>query len=434
MMKPLSLDNAVERLFARRSFGIKLGLDPVRALLAALGDPHDDLCAIHVAGTNGKGSVCAIIDAVLSAGGQRVGRTTSPHLRRFNERFTVDGASISDADLTSIILEVESAANAVAGAVGQELTFFECSTAIAFSHFKKEAVQWAVVETGLGGRLDATNVLTPVVSVITSIGLDHMGSLGDDLVSIAEEKCGIIKAGRPVVCSAMDPDAEAVVRRVAESRQSAFLSARDMVSVHVKSRDLSGQRIVVETASGCGFSTTFPLLGDHQIENLATAVATLEALNMAGAITLDDAAFKAGIAAVRWPGRVDVVASSPPVILDGAHNPDAARALSQTLRQVCRGMPVALIVGMCGDKDLRGTLQHLGGMATSCWIVSIQNERGAALDDMRAALPVSLSAVHSGPLAEALQAAQDWARDTNGVVCVAGSLYLVGEALVLLEA
>ncbi|MFT5239571.1 MAG: dihydrofolate synthase/folylpolyglutamate synthase [Candidatus Promineifilaceae bacterium] len=434
MMKPLSLHNAVERLFARRAFGIKLGLDPIRALLAALGDPHDDLCAIHVAGTNGKGSVCAIIDAVLRSAGQRVGRTTSPHLRQFNERFTVDGEPILDADLTSLILDVESAANTVSASIGQELTFFECSTAMAFSHFKKAAVQWAVVETGLGGRLDATNVLTPVVSVITSIGLDHTGFLGSDLVSIAEEKCGIIKAGHPVVCSAMPPDAEAVVRRVAESRQSAFLSAKDMVSVHVKSRDLNGQRIVVETASGCGFSTTFPLLGDHQIENLATAVATLEALSMAGAVTLDDAAFKSGIAAVRWPGRVDVVASSPPVILDGAHNPDAARALSQTVRQVCRGMPVALIVGMCGDKDLRGTLQHLGGMATICWIVPLQNERSAALDEMRAALPVSLSAVHAGPLAEALLAAQDWARDTNGAVCVAGSLYLVGEALEVLGA
>ncbi len=427
------LQQALDRLFARRTLGIKLGLDPIRALLKVLDSPEAALRAIHVAGTNGKGSVCAIMDAVLRAGGLRVGRTTSPHLRRFNERFYVDGHAITDEQLEALVGEVEPAAEQVSREIEQDPTFFECATAIAFLHFQRCGVDWAILETGLGGRLDATNVVTPLMSVITRIGIDHARMLGDDIATIAAEKCGIIKAGRPVICGDMPEEAERVVRRVAKAQGAAFLLARDMVSLHVSARDLKGQRVTVETATGRTFSTRFPLLGDHQLENLATALATLEALSMAGAITLEDEAMAKGIAAVQWAGRFECLQESPPVILDGAHNPDAAQALSRTLKQVCRKKPVGLITGMCGDKDLTGTLAPLGSVVSRAWIVPIQNPRNACPASVRAALPNSVKDVRESTLQEAYAEALAWASDVDGVVCVAGSLFLVGELLDQLE-
>ena len=427
------LQMAMDRLFARHTLGIKLGLEPVRALLDALGSPEASLRIVHVAGTNGKGSVCAIMDAILQAGGLRVGRTTSPHLCRFNERFYVDGVEIADESLAALMGEVESAAEGLHQAGGQDPTFFECATAIAFLHFQRSLVDWAIIETGLGGRLDATNVVMPLVSVITRIGIDHAHLLGDDLATIAEEKCGIIKAGRPVICGDMPEEAEAVVRRIAQARGSAFLLARDMVSLHVSTRDLKGQKVKVETASGRSFSARFPLLGDHQLENLATALAALEALCMAGAIDLEDPDIATGIAATFWPGRFDCLQESPPLVVDGAHNPEGARALSRTLKQVFRKQPVGLIVGMCGDKDLAGTLAHFSGVVTRAWIVPLQNPRSAEPASLRAAMPHSIRDVRVTSLPRACEEALAWAGEVGGAVCVAGSLFLVGEMLALRE-
>ncbi len=423
------LKRTIDRLFDRRKLGIKLGLEPMTALLNALGNPEASLRAVHVAGTNGKGSVCAIIASVLQASGLTVGRTISPHLRRFNERFVVQGEAISDEALADIIARVEPVADSVGQEISQELTFFECSTAIAFSHFAAAPVDWAVIETGLGGRLDATNVIRPVVSVITQIGLDHMRMLGEDLSSIATEKAGIIKPGAPVIVGPLDSESEHVIRSVAEERGAAFMRAEDLVSVAVKSRTLEGQSVQVETAGGRGFSAPFSLLGDHQVENLATALATVEVLHMAGAVSVDEAAYRQGVSGVQWPGRFGCVQRDPTVIVDGAHNPDAATALARTLKQVCPREPVGLVVGMCGDKDLKATLAQLGRSASHAWIVPIDHIRNADPADIRAALPVSVTHVEQCSVAEGLSRAKQWARESGGIVCAAGSLFLVGDVL-----
>ncbi|MFC1498702.1 bifunctional folylpolyglutamate synthase/dihydrofolate synthase, partial [Verrucomicrobiota bacterium] len=209
------MNQALKKLYKRRSFGIKPGLDAERAMLSKLGNPQEEFLVVHVAGTNGKGSVCALLSSILRTAGYTVGLYTSPHLVRFNERIRVDDQEIGDDELAGVLDKIECVAADVARDMGQEPTFFECATAMAFKYFKEQDVRIAVVETGMGGRLDATNVLTPLISVITRISLEHTMYLGNDVEAVALEKCGIIKKGRPVVCGIMDALAHNMVKRSA---------------------------------------------------------------------------------------------------------------------------------------------------------------------------------------------------------------------------
>lgn len=420
---------SLERLYRRHTFGIKFGLHVEEALLAKLGNPERELACIHVAGTNGKGSVCALLDAIFTTAGLRTGRYTSPHLVRFNERICVDRVPITDEDLLPLVARAERAAAEVAVELGQEPTFFEVSTAIAFEYFRQKRVNVVLLEVGMGGRLDATNVVTPVVSVITSIGLDHMAYLGKDLESIAREKCGIIKPGRPVVSGVREGPARGVIRAESARLKARLVEVGDAVSVQVKSQDWSGQKVVVESAGGLGGTFRLPLLGPHQAENLAVALATVEVLSDLDVLALPPEVVKRGVAAARWPGRLEVIGESPRVVVDGAHNPPAAERFVETLRALAGDAPVGLIAGFCGDKDVRGFLQIASGLAKRVWFVPIANERNIPADALRAAaagLPWKAEAMS---LPQALEAATAWARTEGGVVAIAGSLFLVGEVL-----
>jgi len=432
-MKTIELEQALIRLYALRTHGIKPGLEPVRALLARLGDPQNTFAAIHVAGTNGKGSVCAMLDAILRAGGYRVGLYISPHLLQFNERIRIDGNMIEDADLAALFDKLEPAAAAVNQELGREVTFFEFATALAFEYFREKGVKIVILETGLGGRLDATNVVTPLVSVITRIGIDHTRYLGDTIEAIAAEKAGIIKAGRPVICGAMTDGARAVIRRVSMERQAPFTAAEEVVDVAVKSQGLDGLKMVVDSP-GCDYGAMrLPLAGSFQVENVATAIATLETVAAISPIKVEPAAVRQGLAGVRWPGRMQIICDDPLTLLDGAHNPDAAAALVASLRKVVRKRPVALVCGMCADKDARGFIAIAGAAAKVIWTVPLRTDRGLA--------PQDLAAIAGGPgrdiriataVSVAIDEAKAWAREHGGVVCIAGSLYLVGEVLELL--
>ncbi|MBQ2346094.1 MAG: bifunctional folylpolyglutamate synthase/dihydrofolate synthase [Kiritimatiellae bacterium] len=382
----------LEELAARRRFGMKPGLDAIRGTCAALGDPQKSFKAIHVAGTNGKGAVCAMLDAALRANGLRVGRYTSPHLVKLNERFFLDGAPIGDDALSA-------AAEKVAKIAPDDLTFFEALTAVAFLVYADAKVDYAVLETGLGGRLDATNVCVPELCVITRIGLDHCDWLGDTVEKIASEKAGIIKPHVPVVLGENLPEVRAVVEARAKEVGAPFFYAPDVASAADVPRD-------------------FPLGGTFNRENAVTALAALKVLGKGDA---------SGFADVVWPGRFQRVEN---FIIDGAHNPPAAHALAEALRELHLSEPLALIAGFCGDKDVGDVLSILAPFVKKGYAVRTNNPRSLSAEEtaekMRAA---GIDAVAAPSLAAAIGSASSAPR---ALIC--GSLFLAGEALVELGA
>jgi dihydrofolate synthase/folylpolyglutamate synthase len=394
-----------------------------------LNQPHHSFVTIHVAGTNGKGSVCAMLDSILRKAGLRVRLYTSPHLIRFNERIRVNGAEISDLELAALFEDMEAHADAVAEELGREVTFFEFTTALAFEQFRRKNIQIAVVETGMGGRLDATNVVMPLMSVITRIGLDHTAYLGKTLVAFAGEKAGIIKEGRPVVCGATPEEAKAVIHSMAEERKARFVDVAEVVTARRVSQTLAGQKVSLTSGDVDYGTVTLNLLGIHQLENVATVIAAIETLADCSPLKIPVDVIRAGLAEARWAGRLEVLEQEPPTILDGAHNPDGAHALAVTLKDIFKKKKVGLVWGMCDDKDALGFAKALGARVNHCWVVPINSERNA---DQAKLLQIARTegwVTASASLAEGLRLAKDWAREAGGVVCVAGSLFLAGDVL-----
>lgn len=419
----------VKRLYARQTHGIKPGLETTRALLERLGNPERGLAAVHVAGTNGKGSVCAMLAAALATTGAKVGLYTSPHLVRFNERFIVDGAEIDDAALDGLLAEVEAAAEAIEREGGTPPTFFECATAVGFLHFRRRGVRLAVVEVGMGGRLDATNLLTPLLSVVTRIGMDHMEYLGNTLEAIAREKAGIVKPGRPVVLGAMPPEASAVVAAAARERGAPLIDAAGSVSVRRVSGTLATQKVRVATEARDYGTLPCALAASYQIENIATVVAAIEALGTHAGLPLPDDAVARALAEARWPGRFQLVADVPPTLVDGAHNPDGAAALVRALTDA-RARQVGVVCGFCADKDVDGFFRTVAPIAKRVWTVPIPNPR--SMDPATAAGLAARRRIAATPESDVLDAihkAQAWAVAEGGTVVVCGSLFLVGDVL-----
>ena len=287
-----------------------------------------------------------------------------------------------------------------------------------------------MLETGLGGRLDATNVVTPLVSVITRIGLDHTQYLGDTIEAIAAEKGGIVKPGRPVVCGTGVPAAEQVIAGLGRERGSTVCHVAENVSVRVLDEDLCGQKVSLETVGKGTYGTMrLPLSGSHQVENLATAVMALEVLADVLGTPFDPAVIKAGIESVRWPGRTQVLQAAPPRILDGAHNPGAAEVLAAWLKRVFKGRPLGLVLGMCGDKDMVEFLKPFAGLVDRVWAVPLRSDRG--LDPGLIAWQADRMgwSATTTTLDTALPESRAWAEQAGGAVCITGSLYLVGEML-----
>ncbi|MFH1476975.1 MAG: folylpolyglutamate synthase/dihydrofolate synthase family protein [Verrucomicrobiota bacterium] len=427
-----TLFDSLARLYRLHAAGIKFGLETERTLLERLGHPEQGLAIIHVAGTNGKGSVCSMLEAVLRRTGLKTGLYTSPHLIRFNERIRINGRCISDETLASLIPQVdEQAKHTAARPGGQEVTFFEFTTALAFECFKREQVNIVVLETGMGGRLDATNVITPLISVITGVSLEHTDYLGKDLPGIAAEKGGIIKPGRPVVIGPLAEEALPVIQRLAQERQARLIQARDVVSVKRKSQNLDGQQVGIESDGTSYGNLRCPLIGRHQLENMGVAVAVLEILRDECGLPVEIQAVKEGLEMVRWPGRCQVLSKAPVTILDGAHNPEGAHILSQVLHELVKGQPVGLVAGMCGDKDLDGFLRALAGRIRRVWAVPLRTERSLPPGTIAARAKVAGCPATTASVPDALREASAWAEANRGVVCIAGSLYLAGEVLEL---
>lgn len=409
---------------------VKLGLETTLALMQAMEVDPLTLPCIHVAGTNGKGSVAAMIEAALRGAGLHTALYTSPHLIRFCERIRVGGSPIPDDALLRLLDDVERADEQQSSLPGaRQGTFFELTTALAFKWFLEQNVQVAVLETGMGGRLDSTNVVTPFLSVLTHIGMEHASFLGATMEKVAGEKAGIIKPGRPVVVGRQSPVAMRVIEEIARAAGAPIINAAEHVSIRRVAQDMDGQTLAVETADGAWKPLHLPLLGDFQIDNCAIAIATLEWMRTELGIALSSEAIRAGLEKTRWPGRCQVVKRDPVFVVDVAHNPDAARALAAFLKKFRDGRPVTLICGLLADKDAVSIFRVFKPVVDACLLVPLDSERNMPMKQlMAAAQSVNIPAAESS-VAEAVKNALKWAKAKNGVVVAAGSFHLVSAVL-----
>lgn len=343
---------------AMKGLGSVPGLDSIRRLLHALGDPQQDLSVIHIAGTNGKGSTAAYIASVLKAGGYRVGRFHSPAVFHELETIRIGEKNISKSDFTKGMEEIRKACVTITGCNYAHPTVFEAETALALWYFRKENCDPVILEVGMGGRLDATNVIEkPLVSVLTSISMDHMAFLGDTLAQIAAEKAGVIKKSCPVVSTLQQEDAMQVITDTCMARSAALYLADPALATSVK-RNLTKQKFVYK-----GMKLETMLLGNYEIENAVTALLTIDVLKTLG-YPVSDARMQKGIRDAVWPGRFEVIGRKPLFILDGAHNPDAAAKLLETLNFHFTNKKIITIIGMLKDKECEKVAEILSGASS----------------------------------------------------------------------
>jgi dihydrofolate synthase/folylpolyglutamate synthase len=419
-------DDAVARLFALEQFGIKLGLDNIRTLVAALDSPQQSFPSVHIAGTNGKGSVSAMVERGLRAAGFRTGRYTSPHLDRIEERIAVDGDAVDPGTFASAADDVLRLVDRMCrdGRLEATPTFFEVTTAMAFEVFRRRRVDIAVVEVGLGGRFDATNVISPAVAAITSIALDHQKHLGDSLASIAREKAGILKTGVPCAVGEMPRAARQVIEEVAEAEGARlFVADRSLVTEAALSDGRA--TISVETPSRSYWNITLGLNGSHQIANAVVAIRALELLAQSG-ITVLPGAVVTGLRDVTWAARLEWLrlACGNRVLIDAAHNPAGAHALAEYVGATGRG-PLPVVLAVMKDKDVEGIVRALLPIASRFIASAADTPRALPAADLAARIRQidqmrEVTAV-TNPQEAVMHAAQH-----APAVVVAGSIFLVG--------
>lgn len=410
------LERELQYLYGLERFGMIFGLENVSALLDHLGNPHLDLKAVHVTGTNGKGSVCAFLHSALCRR-YKVGLYTSPHLHRVNERIKVNGKEIKDTELLELIKLLRTKAEGKGNP--KVFTFFDFLTAIAFFYFKQQSVDLAIVEVGLGGRLDSTNVLFPLVSVITNVGHDHMDVLGPTLEDIAREKAGIIKEGRPLVCGEVKEDPLRVILEEARKKGSEVLLLGRDFSYHADTTfSFRGRRWYLE-------GLELGLLGRHQQTNAALALAVLELLEEMG-FPLSEEEIRFGLKETRWPGRLEVFGQGPRIVLDGAHNPEGVEVLCNALKEMAFSH-LHLVIGIMADKPWKEMLKKL--LPLSNRVVAFRPSNPRALEPERIveeAKAYGLEATCAKEAKEALQLALCYA-GADDLVLVTGSLFTVAE-------
>ena len=419
-------------------FGSRLGLENVSRLLDILGNPHRDLRIIHVAGTNGKGSTCSFINSMLIYQGYNVGLYTSPYLEEFNERIKINNVNISDEDLAQSVSRVSDAISQMIEEGCDHPTEFEIITACAFLYFRDRDVDFAVIEVGLGGRLDATNVCIPLVSAITSISMDHTEYLGDTLARIAFEKGGIIKNKRPVVLYQQSDEVESVISSICSERYSElFITEND--KIEYISEGMSSQSVNLEVMGHFYSGIEISLPGRHQARNLAVALSVLRLLEISSDISqVDTEALYRSIRETRWPGRMEVIKTEPLTIIDGAHNPDGAAILSESVDRYLVGKKINLVFGMLRDKDILSVAKLLAVRADRIIITEPESPRAASSAEVHGIILEALRGedvpdiTEIPDIEEAVRQAQSMAGDGE-VVIYAGSLYMIGRVRSLLR-
>lgn len=404
----------LSHIYALGRFGIKPGLARITRLLSALGNPQESFAAVHVVGTNGKGSTASILCSILSAGGYRTGLFTSPHLISFTERIRAGGIEIPEADVARL-------AERVMAAAPEGTTFFEIITALAALHFAEAGVRIALFEAGMGGRLDATNALHGVLSVITPVSLDHTDYLGSRIAEIAAEKVGICKRGTPVVSARQHPEAARGIERHARELSCPLYRLGEEFEADWREGELSYRGLAL-TLEGLRPG----LFGLYQKGNAACALAAAELLPGAG-FPLPPQALAAGVESARWPGRMEFFPGSPRLLLDGAHNPAGAAALAEALAEIPRRR-LLMVVGVMGDKELSGILGPLLPLADAVFAVAPDIERALPAAELAAYCRLAgASALNAGPVERGIALARE-AAAPGDLILVCGSLFTVGEA------
>ncbi|MEG6523141.1 bifunctional folylpolyglutamate synthase/dihydrofolate synthase [Desulfotomaculum sp. 1211_IL3151] len=429
----MTYDDAIEYLKNLTKFGMNLGLARIEELLRRLGNPQNRLNIIHVGGTNGKGSTTAMIANILTSAGYKTGMFSSPHLHHYSERFMINGQPITSEKLVALIEVVKPELTRMVQEGFEHPTEFEVSTALALLYFANEETDFVVLEVGLGGAIDSTNIVKPRVAVITNVAMDHMDYLGDTLAEIARVKAGIIKPDVPIVTAAEAEPLE-IIRQVAWSNHCQLIQiGRDVTWSQVQRELKQDFQTFIINGQQNTYQVKLPLLGAHQQINAATAVAAVEMLGTEKDHSIPDTAIINGLRTVKWPGRLEIVQNNPTVLLDGAHNHAGALALKRALRDYFPNRKIVFVLGMLADKERSKVVAELAPLAKAVVVTRSNNPRAGdwtkLADDARTYLD-EVAVVEA--VEEAIQKALAQIKE-NDVLCITGSLYMVAEARSLLK-
>lgn len=421
----MSFEKSLNWLYGFQKYGIKLGLERINHIVKELGDPHKNYKIIHVGGTNGKGSVCKFLESILTSGGYKVGVYTSPHLQHISERIVINNCRITEDELVVLVNRIKPIVNDMVEN-NDVPTFFEIVTALAFQYFSDKDVDFAVVEVGLGGRYDATNIVDPVVTVITNVSLEHENVLGKKIGDIALEKAGIIKNNVPVITGAKGEPLK-LIKNVAKERSAPVNVINDM-KWRKLCGDVEGQEFFIK-----GFltdtSVRTSMLGRFQGENIAIAVAVVEYLQMNG-VYISDMSIIDGIAKTVNPGRMEVVGYEPIILLDGAHNPAGMQMLKKSLQEDFDYDKLIVVLGILSDKDIKSMLSKIVPLADSVIVTKSHNERACEPSELKKVVEKSgykNEVVVKDRISDAIEHAKSIAKK-NDLICITGSLFTVGEA------
>lgn len=412
-----------------------LGLHRMKSLMKRLGSPQEKLKIIHVAGTNGKGSVCSMLNSILIEAGYTVGLFTSPHLIDYNERIKVQNIPIDDRSFEKLNIQIQNICKEMVGDKEEQPTFFEYITAMAFVYFAQQNVDIVVLETGIGGTYDGTNIIkTPLVSVITSIGKDHMDMLGNTIEQITREKAGIIKENCHTVLYNSDRLVYNSVKGICKDKKSLLFSCQDVL-ISQEESNMTGTRFSVNDWRFTYDSIYLQLLGKYQISNAITTLMTIESLKSQGYPIPKESVYR-GLENTKWPGRMEIIQKSPTIIVDGAHNEQSAKAVTATLSALTKGKKVYILIGVLKDKDYKGIIDILTPFAHTIIVTQITNKRALPAKELYNTIK---DRGHDGTLLmleknlrNAYRIGQDLLQE-NDILCCLGSLYLVGEIKQLLK-
>lgn len=409
---------SIDYLYGLQKYGIKFGLNSTERLLERVGNPHHRLRFVHIAGTNGKGSTAAILSGILRSHGLKTGLYTSPHLVRFTERFKINDEEVSAERILDVFEKIHPTLN-----LNEPPTFFEMVTAMAYLYFAEEQVDLVIAETGMGGRLDATNVINPEVCVITNIAFDHQEFLGATLSTIAREKAGIIKKGTPLVTGALQPVVQGILKTTCMNKAAPLHRFKSDFKVRRNPDGSFRYQGMYKQWSGLSIN----LRGQHQVGNAALALAALEILEKKGYVHVDQSVLEHALKEIKWPARLEVLDLNPMIVLDGAHNPQGAETLREALRDTFTYKKLHLVLGIMADKDIRGILRRLLPMAETAIFTKPRYQRAANPDEIRKMARPYIQKHYVIPdPASAIQEARRLA-GPDDLICITGSLYFAGE-------
>ena len=426
----MNYEETINRIHGFQKFGSRLGLERMAVLMDILGNPQDDMKVIHVAGTNGKGSVCRFLASMLKENGYRAGLYTSPYLERFTERIELDGIEISREDLADCASDVFNAVDIMLAEGCESPTEFELVTAIGFVYFSRKPIDILVLEVGLGGRGDSTNMIkAPLASVITSVSYDHMNVLGSTLEEIAAEKAGIIKEGCPVISNVEDPGAAAVIRRIAKEKGSFLYDAAQIQPQNIK-KSLKGYSFEIKTGHNkpAGlFRAELGMIGMHQVSNAICALSVIEVLEDRGIISCKEENLRKGLKKAYNKGRFEILKESPLLIIDGAHNEAGVKALARVVKDHFRGKKLLLVIGMLADKEVGRLVQEFSAIEGDIVTAEPDNPRKLKSEELcRSVKCMGRECVALGDWESACAYIRNEIHKYDAVI-VAGSLYLIGK-------